>query len=307
MDLAFLSAILLAHGAALPATDAAYEAALAQDPRVVVLPGEPPLGEWPGPAAADPAPVAAEQDGDRPEIGPDGEPVIVVSGQETVPGDPIAQINAETFEIMQEVDQALVEPIALAYRDGLPKPIRKGLGNFFANLREPLYFVNFLLQLKPGKAAETLGRFAINSTIGIGGLVDVAKDKPFKLPRRRNGFANTLGYYGVGPGPFLYLPLVGSTTVRDLVGSLADNAFLPTLAGAPFNRIEYGAPAFVVTSLDARIEFDDELQRIRNADEPYASMRETYLEKRRQEIAALHGAPEAPAEPAPATNPGGEF
>jgi phospholipid-binding lipoprotein MlaA len=279
----FLSAVLLAQGAALPATDAAQQAVAPRDERVVVLPGEPPLGEMPATAEA------SAQTGDRPEIGPDGEPVIVVSGQESVPGDPMAEINAETFEVMQDVDQALVEPIANAYRDELPKPIRKGLGNFFANLREPLYALNFLLQLKPGKAAETLGRFAINSTVGIGGLVDVAKDKPFNLPRRRNGFANTLGYYGVGPGPFLYLPLVGSTTVRDLLGSLADNSFLPTLAGAPFDRLEYGVPAFVVTSLDSRIEFDDELQRIRESDEPYASMRETYLERRRQEIEALHG------------------
>lgn len=305
MGLAFLSAVLLTGGAALPATETAEHAVLARDERVVVLPGEPPLGALPAVGAA---PDAGPEPDDVSEAADDGERVIVVTGQESVPGDPMAQLNAQTFETAQEIDQALVEPIADGYRDGLPKPLRKGLANFFANLREPLYFVNFLLQLKPGKAAETLGRFAINTTVGIGGLVDVAKDDPFNLPRRRNGFANTLGYYGVRPGPFLYLPLIGATTVRDLIGSLADNAFLPNVFGAPFNRIEYGAPAFVVTSLEARIEFDDEIKRIRETDEPYTSLREAYLAQRASEIAALRGeiVETEVAPPPQATEPSGE-
>src|SRR3546814_5937005 len=68
----------------------------------------------------------------------------------------------------------------------------------------PVNFLNFLLQFKIGKAAETLGRFVVNTTFGVGGLVDVAKTKPFNLPYRRNGFANTLGFYGVEPGPYFY-------------------------------------------------------------------------------------------------------
>lgn len=299
MDLGFLSALLLANGAALPATDAAEQAILARDERVVVLPGEPPLrARAPGealPAGAPPAPPAGA-----------GEPVIVVTGQGSVPGDPIAQLNAQTFEAAQEVDKAIVEPVAYAYRDDLPSPIRKGLANFFRNLREPVVFLNFLLQLKPGKAMETLGRFAINSTLGIGGLVDQAKHPPFNLPRRENGFANTLGYYGVRPGAFLYLPLIGATTVRDLVGSLADATVLPNLAGAPFNRLEYGATAYVITGLEGRIEFDEELQVIRDADEPYASMREAYLARRARDIAALRGDSSdsaAPAAPPPPDEP----
>ena len=288
MSLGFLSAVLLSGGAALPASETAEQALMVRDERVVVLPGEPPLGtSYPAPAPAEAA--ARAPSGDRTEIGPDGEQVIVVSGQETVPGDPVAELNAQTFEAAQEVDQALVEPVAHAYRDDLPKPIRKGLANFFRNLREPVVFLNFLLQLKPGKAMETLGRFVINSTLGIGGLVDQAKNPPFNLPRRENGFANTLGYYGVEPGPFLYLPLIGATTVRDLIGSFADAAVLPNAIGKPFNRLEYGATAYVITGLEGRIEFDEELQSIRNSDDPYASMREAYLARREREIAALRG------------------
>jgi phospholipid-binding lipoprotein MlaA len=250
---------------------------------VVVLPGEAPLGPRCDAAASAPS-----------EAGPKE---IVVVGSGPPPGDPLAEVNAQTFEVMDQVDQALVEPIAHTYRDELPKPVRKGLSHFFRNLREPIVALNFLLQLKPGKAAETLGRFAINSTLGIGGLLEVAKRKPFNLPYRRNGFANTLGYYGVKPGPFLYLPLVGATTVRDLFGTLADAAVLPTAIGKPFNGPAYGVPAYVVTSLDSRIEFDAERQRIRNADEPYTEMRESYLRSRQREIDALRG--KKAEEPAP--------
>src|SRR3546814_2446438 len=94
-----------------------------------------------------------------------------------------------------------------------------GLGNALRNISEPVNFLNFLLQFKIGKAAETLGRFVVNTTFGVGGLVDVAKTKPFNLPYRRNGFANTLGFYGVEPGPYFYLPLVGPTTLRDMARS----------------------------------------------------------------------------------------
>lgn len=109
-------------------------------------------------------------------------------------------MNAKTFAVTQDVDKAIIGPVAIAYRDALPAPIRNGLRNFLNNLHEPVVSLNFLLQLKPGKAVETIGRFAINSTVGVAGLIDVAKRHPFSLPRRRNGFADTFGYYGVGPG-----------------------------------------------------------------------------------------------------------
>lgn len=156
------------------------------------------------------------------------------------------------------------------------------------NLGEPSNALNFLLQGKVGKAFETLGRLAINSTIGVGGLFDVAGKKA-GLPYRRNGFANTLGYYGVGPGPYLYLPVTGATTVRDLAGSTLDQLLLPVAFGKPFNRPAYAATYFVVNGLDQRLEFDEELKEIAAADDPYAYRRDTYLAQRRRDIAALKG------------------
>ncbi|MEE4316793.1 MAG: VacJ family lipoprotein [Erythrobacter sp.] len=238
---------------------------------------------------------------------PQGEPApeeevgeIVVEGDYGPPeGDPVEKFNAESYRITQAVDQAVIEPVAYAYRDGLPEPIRDGLGNVVRNLGEPSNALNFLLQGKVGKAFETLGRLAINSTLGVGGLIDVAAKPGIGLPYRRNGFANTMGYYGVGPGAYLYLPVTGATTVRDLAGSTLDQLLLPIAVGKPFNRPAYAATYFVVNGLDQRLEFDEELKDIAASDDPYAMRRDTYLAKREREIAALKGevVEEAPVDP----------
>lgn len=180
--------------------------------------------------------------------------------------------------------------MANAYRDGLPEPIRDGLGNVVRNLAEPTNALNFLLQGKVGKAFETLGRLAINSTIGVGGLFDVAGKKA-DLPYRRNGFGNTMGYYGIGPGPYMFVPVTGPTSVRDIIGLTLDQALLPFAFGKPFNKPTYTVPYFVVNSLDQRLEFDAEIAAIRNSDDPYLMRRETYLAKRRRDIAQLKGEP----------------
>ncbi|WP_395398056.1 VacJ family lipoprotein [Novosphingobium sp. BL-8A] len=215
---------------------------------------------------------------------------IIVRHRRPSPGDPLEQINVESFKAVQAVDKAVIEPVAKVYNKGIPRPIRQGLRNFFNNFNEPVVFLAFMLQLKPGKAAETAGRFVINTTLGVAGVVDVAKRKPFSLPYRPNGVANVLGYYGVGPGPYMYLPLVGPTTVRDLIGDTLDNLVLaPTLIGKPFNKPEVALPMSVVRQLGERGAFDEEINRIRKTDDPYATYRELYLRQRQAEIDALHG------------------
>ena len=145
------------------------------------------------------------------------------------------------------------------------------------------------MQLKPNKAAETFGRFAINTTLGAAGLVDVAKRKPFNLPYRHNGFANTLGYYGVKQGPYFYLPLIGSTTLRDFIGNRLDQLILPTVLGRSIFKPKFVIPMAVLSDLNGRIEFDDELTEIRATRDPYVAARSYYLRKRQAEIDALHG------------------
>ena len=203
--------------------------------------------------------------------------------------DPMMGVNTASFELSQDVDRALVEPLANAYKKALPKPARIGLGNFIRNISSPIVFVNDLLQLKPGRAFKTLGRFVINSTIGLGGLIDVAKNKPFHLPYRHNGFANTLGYYGVKPGPYFFVPFLGPTTLRDLLGGAVDGVILPYGIGTPFNKLYYTLPNGAIRSLNRRVEFDCQLKSIRASADPYAAERAYYFKKREAEIEALHG------------------
>ena len=215
--------------------------------------------------------------------------IIVTANQGPPKGDPIAVVNEVSFGAVQSVDKAIIAPIAYGYRDGLPAPIRDGLHNVLNNLDEPIVFVNFLLQFKIGKAAETVGRFAINSTIGVAGLFDFAKKHPINLPRRSNGLADTLGYYGVGPGPYLYLPLIGSTTVRDVLGRVVDLSLLPAAVGKPFSNPIVSATKGALSSIDDRVENDVILTRVQESGNPYAAMREYYLMKRRAEIDVLKG------------------
>lgn len=247
----------------------------------------------------DPVPATASADADAadepgtetpPPPANDDNTIVVSSGPYVAPpGDPLAKLNAQTYDATQKVDEALVAPVAKGYEDAVPGPVRSGLRNFFRNLKSPVIFLNYMLQFKPGKAFETVGRFAVNSTVGVAGLIDVAKEKPFNLPFRDNGFADTLGYYGVGPGPFFFLPLLGPTTLRDMFGGAVDGLVLPTLVGKPFNTLEYTIPTGVIRSLDYRIEFDAELARQRATVDPYTASREYYLSRRKAEIDALHG------------------
>ena len=226
------------------------------------------------------------------------ESVIVVSAPpRPTPADPLEHVNIKTFEVMQSVDHGFVAPIAFGYRRIAPTPLRDGIHNLLGNLDEPIVFLNFLAQHKVGKATETFGRFAINSTLGVAGLFDVARKKRFRLAHRPNGFADTMGFYGIRPGPFFFLPLVGPTTLRDIAGGLVDRLVLPLGVGVPFNQISYTLPTGALKGLDHRLRFDGELRTQRAASEPYVSAREYYLARRQREIDDLRGV-RSPTEPA---------
>lgn len=247
----------------------------------------------PATAASPPAPLAL------PVLTPAPHPVdhdtaddaIIVTGKDRRPTrtDPLVGINAASYEAVQVIDKAVVAPTAKTYERIVPKPVRNGLRNVLINLAEPIVFINYLLQFKPGKAAETAGRFALNSTIGVAGLFDMAKRKPFHLPYRQNGFANTMGYHGIKPGPFLFVPILGPTTVRDLVGRFLDLGLIPAVAGKPFNRPIYGLTTGIVKSMNDRVEFDEQIKTVRQSSDPYIASRDLYLKRRQAEIDALHG------------------
>jgi phospholipid-binding lipoprotein MlaA len=236
------------------------------------------------PGAPGPVPDSAKAGSKAPESAED----IVVSGRVAVPGDPLAAVNAKSYAVIQTMDRAIVGPVAMGYKNGLPEPVRDGLHNFLVNLREPVVFLNFLLQLKPGKALRTLGRFAVNSSVGVGGVFDVARRKPFDLPHKTNGFEDTFACWGIGSGPYLFLPLIGPTTLRDVIGVTMGRAFLPFAVGGFLKKPYYALPAATIDTLDIRVAMEDDLRRIREeSGDPYAASRDLYLRQRYEHLEEL--------------------
>ncbi|AJA09807.1 VacJ-like lipoprotein [Sphingopyxis fribergensis] len=303
MSISAVAALLLLSGAPPAVSDAAPVNLTEIEPRQldndpahveppVVVPTIEPI---PSPSPVAPATTGSEPAAEGP---PSPDDIVVTARGEAPPGDPLQEVNITSYRVVQSVDKALVAPVATGYQGIVPEPVRDGLGNALRNLSEPINFLNFLLQFKIGKAAETLGRFAVNTTFGVGGLFDVAKTEPFNLPYRRNGFANTMGFYGVEPGPYFYLPLVGPTTLRDMAGNSLDLLVLPTAVGAPFDRTAYAVPTTVIKQLNDRIEGDAAIKCLQeDSADPYVETRTLYLEMRQREIDALKGKGRDEADP----------
>ena len=199
--------------------------------------------------------------------------------------DPYEGFNRGVFAFNQAVDKVAVKPVSTVYRKVAPIPARRGITRVFQNLTEPFSFINNLLQGKPRRAINSLGRFVINSTIGVGGLADHATD--LGIPRAKEDFGQTLAVAGARRSPYLVLPLLGPSTVRDAIGTgvqfVADPAQivigseLSTTQGYVFTgtrlvdsrsqATEAGADTILETSAD-----------------PYAATRSAYFQRRKAEI-----------------------
>ncbi len=129
------------------------------------------------------------------------------------PRDPWEPFNRQVSSFNEGVDEAVVKPVATAYQHVTPELVRTGVSNFFGNLSDVWSLVNNVLQLKPRESVETLFRVGVNTTIGLAGLIDVATE--LRLEKHREDFGQTLGYWGVPTGPYLVLPLLGPSTLRD--------------------------------------------------------------------------------------------
>ena len=135
-------------------------------------------------------------------------------------GDPWEGFNRKVSSFNDVTDKYFLKPIANGYRAVTPQPVDNAVSNFFGNLGEIVVIVNDLLQLKFTQAASDTGRFVVNSTIGFFGFFDVASK--IGLPKHSEDFGQTLGYWGVGPGPYLVLPFLGPSSVRDAFGSIPE-------------------------------------------------------------------------------------
>lgn len=199
--------------------------------------------------------------------------------------DPLEGFNRISFAVSMAIDKALLRPLAMTYVKVAPKPVRDGLRNVLAHWGAPIILANDLLQLKPKRAIKTLGRFLINTLLGLGGLFDVAKEKKFNLPHHGNRFSNTLAMWGVKPGPYIYLPILGPTTLRDELDRVQQ--FVPGI-DHPLFRGGRGTVFQYTLGLEDRANSDQELKALLDdAVDPYATFRTTWLQNRQGEVEAL--------------------
>ncbi|HEY2753240.1 VacJ family lipoprotein [Phenylobacterium sp.] len=197
-------------------------------------------------------------------------------------GDPFEGFNRRMFGIEESVDRHLFGPVSRSY-GAAPSPVRSALRNWSQNLGEPVVAVNDVLQGRIGTAASTVARFVINTTLGLVGFVDVAGMTG--LPHHDNGFGTTLGRWGAKPGPYLFLPLTGPTTVRDGLGSLADFVLGPLGYVRIQGSAGIGAASVVIDTLSDRVDSAADLARIRQTStDPYATLRSYFLQNRQTEI-----------------------
>jgi phospholipid-binding lipoprotein MlaA len=198
--------------------------------------------------------------------------------------DPLEGLNRGIFEFNRVVDGVLIKPAAQIYRGVLPQPAQDSVRSFLRNLRSPVIFVNDLLQGDIHRAGSTLGRFVVNTTVGVGGLFDPASG--LGMPFHDEDFGQTLAVWGVGEGPYLMLPLLGPSNPRDTVG-LASEFFLDPV-NIYLNNQDLEYLTYVragVRAIDARARSLDTLDELeRTSLDYYAAIRSLYRQQRANEI-----------------------
>ena len=210
--------------------------------------------------------------------------LALATGCATAPGgdprDPWESYNRSMTRFNDGVDDAVLKPVATVYRDVLPQPVRTGVGNFFGNLGDAWSFVNNVLQAKPEGSLHSFWRVMINSTMGLGGVLDPASE--MRLERRREDFGQTLGRWGVPPGPYFVIPLLGPSTVRDTaalpvdfyghpLGHMHDVAWRNSLAAVQI--INTRASVLGATDLLDAVALD-----------AYTFKRDAFLQKRQNDV-----------------------
>jgi phospholipid-binding lipoprotein MlaA len=199
--------------------------------------------------------------------------------------DPFEPANRSVQAFNERLDRAVARPVAVGYREYIPRPVRGGIRNVLNNLRSPVILVNDMLQGQPRRAGDTLGRFLLNTTVGVGGIFDVA-GAWFGVQRHTEDFGQTLAVWGVGEGPYLFLPLVGPTNLRDLAGSGVDGAAsIASLlgSGAAATAFRYARTGMgLVDTREALIDPVDEMRR--TSLDPYATYRSAYRQRRQADI-----------------------
>lgn len=199
--------------------------------------------------------------------------------------DPLEGTNRFLYRVNDGLDTYVFRPVAVGYRDVVPGGVRRSVRNVLTNAGSPVVFVNDVLQTKPRRAGDTAMRFLINTTAGGLGLFDVATD--WGYPAHGTDLGVTLALWGVGDGPFLFLPLLGPSGVRDAAGFAGDRLADPLTWATFGGSTAVNVGRFAVGAVDARerlIEPIDEVKR--TALDPYATFRSAYRQNRQSTIQA---------------------
>lgn len=194
------------------------------------------------------------------------------------PADPFEAWNRKVFSFNQGFDEYLAEPVARGYRYITPKPVRTGVSNFFGNLREPVNFANSLLQGNVNGAFVSFWRFTLNSTIGLGGINDVADSSTTDLKKRKEDLGQTFGTWGWKDSSYIVLPILGPSTTRDTLGMVGDYFAHPVAYYLETDdQIIYGVAEGISAREDLLGVTDDVKE---NSLDPYATFRSLYLQRR---------------------------
>jgi phospholipid-binding lipoprotein MlaA len=198
--------------------------------------------------------------------------------------DPLEPTNRAIFDFNMAADKAVIKPVAKAYRWALPEFFRTSIRNILNNAKSPVVFINDSLQGSPSRAGETLMRFIVNTTAGMGGIFDVAAQ--YGMERHSEDFGQTLAVWGVHEGAYLMLPILGPSNMRDTVGLVADSFMNPFTYLLANNGLDYvPISTTIVDGIDLRsrnIEALDDIEK--NSLDFYATLRSLYRQNRRSEI-----------------------
>jgi phospholipid-binding lipoprotein MlaA len=193
--------------------------------------------------------------------------------------DPFEPVNREVFDFNHSLDDRVALPVATFYHSVAPEEIRDHLHYFLSNLHLPVTFANDVLQGHFERGGQAIGRFAANSTLGVAGVFDVATD--WGMPQHDEDFGQTMGFYGVGEGPYLVLPLTGPTVPRDLAGGFVDHYLDPLGYLHLKNKLIWSWPRTFLSFVDTRSRSIDTLREIqRSSIDLYATTRSLYRQSR---------------------------
>ncbi len=195
--------------------------------------------------------------------------------------DPLESMNRGVFAFNKLVDQNIIGPVAKGYRYITPDPLRERIGNFSDNLREPVSMLNAFLQGDMEQGLTSFWRFVINTTVGFAGINDVASEAGLK--ERREDFGQTLGYYGIGNGPYIVLPILGPSSGRDTVGMVADWFSNPTNYVVEDEWAQFGiAAGQALVERERLIDPIDDIYE--NSLDPYVTFRSIYYQHRKAQV-----------------------